>query len=138
MKRKIGFFMLLIPLLLTGCANTSNSNIDMSVREISMSTDTYEMISKARSAVVGIAAELNDGYAIGTGVAISDGGYILTNFHVIEGEKEITLYFADKTTGSASVLWGDSNLDLAVLKSSREIPYLATTDLDNVYIGEEV
>jgi len=138
MKRRIGFFMLLIPLILTGCSSANNSKVDMSVREISLTTDTYDMLDKARSAVVGIAVELNDGYAIGTGVAISDGGYILTNFHVIEGEKDITLYFADKTTGSASVLWGDSNLDLAVLKSSREIPYLATTDLDDVYIGEEI
>lgn len=144
--KKVGLvFLLLSTILCGGCVNqsyqeNSDPKVDMHVREISSgnSSEIYDVINDARSAVVGIAVDLNNGYSIGSGVAISKGGYILTNFHVIEGGDNITLYYADKTKGSASVIWADAGIDMAVLKSSREIPYLSTQDLDNLYIGEEV
>lgn len=145
MKKNLLAFFMLSGMLLTGCSSTlsysgySEPNVNMQVREInSASNDVSQMLSEARSAVVGIAADLNDGYAIGTGVAISEGGYILTNFHVVEGCNKITLYYADKTTGSAQVLWGNPSMDMAILKSSREIPYLSTRNLDDILVGDEV
>lgn len=128
--------------ILTGCSvynENPDESVNMSVRRIATenSSTLSEMLTEARSAVVGIAVDMQDGYAIGSGVAISDGGLIITNNHVIEGGNNITLYYADKTTGSARVLWTDSGLDLAVILSSREIPYLGT-DIGDIEIGEEV
>lgn len=144
MKKNILAFFMLSGILLTGCAGNSYSgyadpNVNMQVREISQeSGNVNEMLSEARSAVVGIASDLKDGYSIGTGVAVSEGGYILTNNHVIEGSKGITLYFADKTTGTAQILWRNSGMDMAILKSSREIPFLSTRFLDDILVGDEV
>ena len=143
MKRKIGFFVALMPLFFVGCANSPSGidqNIDMSVRQITISQreDAPEMLDKAKSAVVGISVDLDEGYAIGSGVAINGGGYILTNFHVIEEGGRITLYFADQTTGVGQVIWGDPNLDIAVLKSSRAVPYLQTEDIENISVGQDV
>lgn len=145
--KKIGLtFLILCASMLTGCVQTSyngfrSSNVDMSVREISVKNNdnVLQMLDEARSAVVGISVSVSGGYtAIGSGVAISSGGYILTNNHVIEDGKDIKLYYADKTTGVASVLWNDPAVDMAILKSSREIPYLSTEDLNNTFVGEDV
>lgn len=145
MKNKSLIFLMIAFSLLTGCSSGkydgyADPNVDMSVREIvpANSADIYNTLNDAKSAVVGISVELDNGYAVGSGVAISAGGYILTNFHVVEGGSSITLYYADKTTGSASVLWADSGMDMAVLKSSREIPYLSTAILDEIVVGEDV
>ncbi len=144
MKKKIllslAFFM---PLILCGCMGKveyADPSVDMRVREITVGENTpaTEMLSEARSAVVGVSVELDGGYAIGSGVAIEEGGYILTNYHVVEDGKNITLYYADKTTGTASYLWGDSGLDLAIIKSSKNIPYLSTSSEENVVVGEDV
>ena len=145
MKKMVLTFLMLPVTLSFGCANANqmqrvDRSVDMSVREISAksSDDVLRMLDEARSAVVGISVEINGGYAIGSGVAISEGGYILTNNHVVEDGGEITLYYADKTTGVGSVLWADPAIDLAVVKSSRTIPYLSTEDLENTFVGEDV
>lgn len=143
-KNLLAFLLLSPAILCCGCGQNPNSpyidtTVDMSVREISLeNTDEIEMLDKARSAVVGISVDLVGGYAIGSGVAITNGGYILTNNHVIEDGNNITLYFADKSTGKASVLWKDAGLDLAILKSSREIPYLRAGKSKELKVGEPV
>lgn len=133
-------FLLIIPFI-AGCGQTQSGDpsVDMSVRRIATESTSSlsDMLSQARSAVVGISVDLVDGYAIGSGFAITDDGLVLTNNHVVEGGENITLYYADKTTGSGKVLWTDAGLDLAVLRSSREIPYLGVS-LQPAYIGEEV
>lgn len=148
MKKKIcclmafAFFM---PLSLCGCSmgkvsEVADPSVDMSVRQITSGENApaTQMLDDARSAVVGISVELSDGYAIGSGVAIREGGYLLTNYHVVEDGKSITLYYADKTTGKATYLWGDSSLDLAILKSSKNLPYLSVGSAKDVLTGEEV
>ena len=134
-------FMLIIPLALVGCGQTQTGDpsVDMSVRRVATESTASlsDMLSQAKSAVVGISADLADGYAIGSGFAISDGGLILTNNHVVEGGSNLTLYYADKTTGTGEVLWTDPGLDMAVVRSSREIPYLGV-NTGEVYVGQEV
>lgn len=133
-------FLLIIPFI-AGCGQAQNgdSTVDMNVRRLTTesASSLSDMLSQAKSAVVGISVDLPDGYAIGSGFAISGDGLILTNNHVVEGGENITLYYADKTTGSGKVLWTDAGLDMAVLRSSREIPYLAV-DAGDAYIGQEV
>ena len=54
--------------------------------------------------------------ANGSGVIISDDGYIITNKHVINNAEEIEVVLNDKRTYSAEILGEDSNSDLALLK----------------------
>ena len=58
MKRKIGFFVALMPLFFVGCANSPSGidqNIDMSVRQITISQreDAPEMLDKAKALLSG-------------------------------------------------------------------------------------
>ena len=143
-KKPIIFALVFLCAFVGGCSggeqNMIDPTVDMSVRQISSREggDITEIVNEARSAVVGIYVELSNGYAIGSGVAIREGGYVLTNYHVVEDGKSISLYYADKTVRSAEYLWGDPGLDLAVIKSSKNLPYLSTSSVDNVVVAEDV
>jgi 2-alkenal reductase len=62
----------------------------------------------------------------GSGVFISDKGYILTNNHVIDGVTGITITLADGTTEAATLVGADMYSDIAVLKVTGKIPAVAT------------
>ncbi|MDR1170665.1 MAG: trypsin-like peptidase domain-containing protein, partial [Prevotellaceae bacterium] len=76
----------------------------------------------------------------GSGVIISEDGYIVTNNHVIEKASEITIVFNDKTSLVASVVGRDPNTDVALLKveTDTKLPTLGFADSDNLRLGEWV
>lgn len=75
----------------------------------------------------------------GSGVVISSDGYIVTNYHVIEGADKISVTFNDKREIEAEVIGVDPNTDLALIKVREEnLPYLTFGNSDNVKIGEWV
>ena len=143
MKKAVVFFMLLFVSLFCGCNlfldTHTKENVDMTPRQISVSENlnTVELIEQVKSAVVGIECETSGGYAIGSGVAIKNDGYILTNQHVINGARNVRVYFADKSNADAKIIWQDSAQDLAVIKSSVNMPYL-TCSTQNSMVGEDV
>lgn len=59
---------------------------------------------------------------VGSGVIVSEDGYILTNSHVIsDGSAEsITVVFSDKSTIEGKLIWNNSTLDLAVVKVEKQ------------------
>lgn len=78
--------------------------------------------------------------ALGSGVIVSDDGYILTNNHVVDGADEIKVALADeKTTLDAKVIGTDPQTDIAVLKvESRKLPAMTVTDSDKLEVGDFV
>lgn len=62
----------------------------------------------------------------GSGVFISNQGYILTNNHVIDGVTGITITLVDGTTEPATLVGTDMYSDIAVLKTTGKIPAVAT------------
>lgn len=142
-EKSVIFVCFLLIFTLFGCnfqANTNTyENVDMTPRQILVSEniDTVTLVENVKSAVVGIACSVSGGYSIGSGVAIRDGGYILTNQHVVSGAKSITIYFADKTSGQASLVWQNPSQDLAIIKSSIDMPYLVTAS-GMPSVGEDV
>jgi serine protease Do len=76
----------------------------------------------------------------GSGVIISKDGYILTNNHVVEGAKEVTVTLADKSEYKAQVVGRDSKTDLAVLKiaSNQGLPAAAMGDSEQLKVGDWV
>lgn len=76
---------------------------------------------------------------LGSGVIISTDGYILTNFHVIDGAEEIEIALKDRRTASAKVIGSDAPSDLAVLKiEEANLTALALADSDKVQVGDVV
>jgi Do/DeqQ family serine protease len=76
----------------------------------------------------------------GSGVIISEDGYIVTNNHVIDKASEITVVFDDQTSVAATVVGRDPNTDIALLKvhTDKKLRALAFADSDNLRIGEWV
>ena len=77
--------------------------------------------------------------ASGSGVLISDDGYIVTNNHVAANADEITVTLSNKKTYKATVIGTDPAYDLAVIKiDAKNLPYLIYGNSDDVKIGQWV
>lgn len=75
----------------------------------------------------------------GSGVVLSDDGYIVTNNHVVEGADNIEVTFNDKRKMKAVVVGTDPTTDIALIKvESNNLPFLVFGNSDNVKIGEWV
>jgi 2-alkenal reductase len=62
----------------------------------------------------------------GSGVFISEKGYILTNNHVVESTKEVTIILSDGSQEKATIVGTDLYADLAVLKTDGRVPAIST------------
>ena len=76
---------------------------------------------------------------LGTGMIVSESGYILTNWHVA-GDKYSNCYVTleNGKTISGSVVWADKDLDLSIVKiSASNLKYITLGDSDNIKIGQK-
>lgn len=77
--------------------------------------------------------------ASGSGVIISDDGYIVTNNHVVENADEITVTLSNKKTYQAKVIGTDPSYDLSVIKiDAKGLPFLLYGNSDDAKIGQWV
>lgn len=77
--------------------------------------------------------------ASGSGVLISEDGYIVTNNHVVEGADEINVTLSNKKSYKATVVGRDNNSDLAVIKiEGSRFPYLVYGNSDDTRLGQWV
>lgn len=75
----------------------------------------------------------------GSGFVISQDGYILTNYHVVKGVSNITVFFADGTSYDAALVGGEEENDIAVLKiEAAGLTPVVLGDSDSVTVGENV
>ena len=80
-----------------------------------------------------------ESHSSGSGVIISDDGYIVTNYHVIEEASNIEIVMNDNQRFFAKVIGTDPTTDLALLKvKAKDLPFLKYGDSDNVRLGEWV
>ena len=76
---------------------------------------------------------------LGSGVIVSQDGYILTNHHVVEAADEIQVALADGETMDAKVVGTDPETDLAVLKvEHKALPAVAFATPENLHVGDVV
>ncbi|MCC9293781.1 trypsin-like peptidase domain-containing protein [Clostridium sp. WLY-B-L2] len=115
-----------------------------------------EIAKKVSPAVVGVSTKsisqysdmfgFSDGQSseddgMGSGIIINSDGYILTNYHVIQGAQSISVILSNKKTVSAKVVNYDENQDLAVIKVTTKTEMPAVAELgnsDNVQVGDSV
>ncbi len=77
--------------------------------------------------------------ALGSGVLISQDGYILTNHHVVDGADDIKVELTDRHTFDAKLIGSDAPSDLAVLKiTGTGFHTLPLGDSDAVRVGDIV
>ncbi len=76
---------------------------------------------------------------LGSGVIVSDDGYILTNRHVVDGSDDVTIRLADRKEYKARKIGADPGTDLAVLKiEATGLPVLDFADSDKARVGDIV
>ena len=131
----------------TKTINVNPSKFDTKSEALS-ATEAYNKVAPA--AVVVSTKSVTQGYfmqtqeveGIGSGFIINEEGYILTNYHVIQGAQEISVTLSNDVTTTAQIVNYDENQDVAMIKitdESVEIP--ATVELgdsDSLQPGEEV
>lgn len=126
---------------------TSNSGSNTST-STSAST-TSEIVKKTADSVVEIATEsvVTGNFAqqyvqqgAGSGVIISSDGYIITNYHVIEGANTITVTLRDgKTSYTAAIIGSDSDNDIALLKiDAKDLTPATFGDSSKLAVGDYV
>lgn len=77
--------------------------------------------------------------ASGSGVVVSDDGYIVTNNHVIDEASEIKVTLSNKKTYTAKLIGADPSSDLAMLKiEEKGLPFILYGNSDLVKIGQWV
>ena len=114
----------------------SQTTLDLVPSEKAVDTITQEqglslqdIYAKNIDAVVSITSHLRNGSSTGTGVIFSSNGYIVTNYHVIEGAQAVTVLLTDERQFQATLVGTDSVTDLAVLR-------VEATDLTAAEFGD--
>lgn len=106
---------------------TSNSGTTTTASSTSKANSTSEIVKKTADSVVEISTEsvVTGSFAqqyvqqgAGSGVIISQDGYILTNNHVINGANSVKVRLRDSTEYDATIVGSDSDNDIALLKVS--------------------
>ncbi len=83
--------------------------------------------------------EPQESMSSGSGVIISEDGYIVTNNHVINNASEVEITLNDKRSFSAEIIGVDPNTDIALLKiKENNLPCIPLGNSDNLKVGEWV
>ena len=124
-----------------------NSVLDIVEIDTSKQMTPAEVYAANVNSTVGITTSITTNYwgyqstsaASGSGFIITDDGYILTNYHVIEDSDSITVSLYDGTSYDAALIGYDQSNDIAVLKVEAEglVP-VVIGDSDNLNVGDSV
>lgn len=115
------------------------------------SKEVVDVIEEISKSIVGISKIKNvgnsiflqdgtSGLGLGTGMIITNDGYILTNQHVC-GNKYSTCYVTleNGKLYSGNVVWADSDIDLAIVKiNAKSLKNIKFGDSENIKVGEQV
>lgn len=115
------------------------------------SKNVADILENTMQSVVGISKLKDNGSSIfsntnetslglGTGVIISENGYILSNEHVT-GSRYSTCYITLENSKKydGTVVWSDTDLDLSITKiDAKDLKYITLGDSNNIRVGETV
>ena len=130
-------------------ANNNTPNQTLVLNSTDVETAVTQAVQKVGPAVVTIVGTIpgqmtvmgqtGDATVSGSGFFISDQGYILTNNHVVEGTKEVSIILSDGTDEKATIVGTDPYSDIAILKTDGKVPAVAHLgNSDALKSGESV
>lgn len=83
--------------------------------------------------------QTSTGTSSGSGFILTGDGYVVTNFHVIEGATSVTVTTNDGTNYTAAIIGGDSTNDIAVLKvEGNNLPAVTIGSSSALIVGDQV
>ena len=131
----------------------SAENIPQGISDASAVSDEQNSIEVYRTLAPGVAfittservdyfgEELERKSGNGSGSVIDAQGHILTNYHVVEGASKLTVSFGGDKVYAATVVGGDPDTDLAVIKitpPSMGLTIISLGDSDRLNVGQKV
>lgn len=119
--------------ILTLSKAQSSLNSEVAKFKATSSSDFSGIISDNLNKVVTIKTDI----AQGTGFIISNDGYIVTNYHVVEGARAAGAFTYDSKQHSVKLIGANANMDVALLKMSGSFDAVSLGDSDSVKIGEK-
>lgn len=127
----------------TGSASASSTIASPVSAKSDGSADVAAIASAVSPSVVQITVKTSSGTATGTGVVLTTGGQILTNYHVVSGAASggtVTVAFKNGSTASATVTGTDKALDVAVITASgaKDLAPATLGDSGRVLVGDAV
>jgi len=140
---------------LSKTVNSNSSNTTSAVTTVSTknsASGVSEIVKKVSPAVVGVATKSitteniyglqiqgKEVEGMGSGVIFNEEGYILTNYHVIDGAQEVKVILSTGKEVNAKVVNYDENMDVAVIKITDDIKVPAVAefgDSSSLQVGE--
>ena len=139
-KNKLSRINFLILLGILTYLYTNMSNDDGYVEAISKASPSVINISSIKNIETRLFDEASDNGVIGSGIIISNDGYIITNMHVIEGKRLINVELDDGQVYKASLIGFDERSDLAVIKIVPTSPLtpIKLSNSSSAQIGDQV
>jgi serine protease Do len=158
MKKLLLTFLIIITVIATSSCtffdldgvnnNNNNNNINNSVyrtafEQVSRTDKPVltgpEIYNKVVPSMVSIVNYGSTSTSEGSGIIMSEDGYIITNAHVVEKAQTLKVYLYDDTEYLAEDFWYDTYTDLAVIKINKTgLTPAEFGNSDEVLIGEEV
>ena len=119
---------------------TNMSNDDGYVEAISKASPSVINISSVKNIEARLFDRSLENIVVGSGIIISNDGYIITNMHVIEGKRLINVELDDGQVYTASIIGFDERSDLAVIKilPSESLTPIEVSNSSSVQIGDQV
>lgn len=131
---------------------TLSTNQEQTVEKVEEeSKKIADVIEETTKKVVGISKLKNAGSSIlsksteselglGTGMVVTEDGYILSNEHVTGGKySKCYVTLENKNTYDGTVVWSDSDLDLSITKiNAKNLPYVNLGNSNEIRVGETV
>ena len=112
---------------------------DLQVSPEDQALSLQEIYEKNIPSVVSITAQTVGATSTGTGVVLSGKGYLVTNFHVVEGAQNLRVRLSDDREFAAALVGSDPVSDLAVLYIDAEgLTEAQFGDSDSLRVGDSV
>ena len=107
---------------------------DLSLLKSTAGEDFSGIIENSIKSVVTIKTDISQG----TGFIINDGGYVITNYHVIEGASKASIYTSDQQSHIVYIIGSDSEMDITLLRINGTYQKLDLAESSEVKVGEKV
>ena len=101
-----------------------NVSAVVAINSQGLQTNIYGQVSKTAS--------------LGSGFIVSEDGYVVTNYHVIEGGNKVTVITYDELEHPATVVGYDEVNDVALLKIEGSFPCVTIGSSDELQVGDQV
>ena len=127
--------------------NRDNASIQLTSVDTSNQLTASEIYANNVNSTVGITTSITANYygyqmeasAAGSGFILTDDGYIVTNYHVIEGANAIQITTYDNESYDAELIGYDESNDIAVLKvNAKNLTPVILGDSDQLNVGDSV